>query len=371
MSNQDLYKQAIAEAKSVRETAIANAKLALEESLTPHLKELLAQKLQEMEEEELEEEVNEMEDTMEEEEIVAEAEESDEDEAEDSEEAEDDSEESEDEAEESTEDQEIEDMTVEDLKDLIRDILAQEMGAEDEMDMGMETPEAGEDMDGMDMVSADDEEINIDEILSELAEEEETMEEEAMDETIADYTGPDAMELAMFLAEKGIENADRIAQAIMGGAGILGIGGLAKLADVITRFQEKKTGKKSQKEGTSEELNEAHKTIQSLRKDLNEVNLLNAKLLYVNKVFKANNLTEAQKANVIAAFDKAETVKEAKLVYESISSSVVAESKKPKRAVREHKSFASKAVGVAPKKEVISEANDVVKRMQKLAGIIK
>lgn len=366
MSNQDLYKQAIAEAKSVRETAIANAKLALEESLTPHLKELLAQKLQEMEEEEMEEEVNEMEDTMEEEEIVAEAEESDEDEAEDSEEAEDDSEESEDEAEESTEDEEIEDMTVEDLKDLIRDILAQEMGAEDEMDMGMETPEAGEDMDGMDMVSADDEEINIDEILSELAEEEKAMEEEQLDEAT-----PDVITLATYLADQGIQNADMIAKAIMGGAGALGIGGLAKLADVITRFQEKKAGKKSQKEGTSKELNEAHKTIQSLRKDLNEVNLLNAKLLYVNKVFKANNLTEAQKANVIAAFDKAETVKEAKLVYESISSSVVAESKKPKRVVREHKSFASKAVGVAPKKEVISEANDVVKRMQKLAGIIK
>ncbi len=52
MANKDLFKQAIADAKSIREAAIANAKLALEESLTPQLKELLAQRLAEMEEEE-------------------------------------------------------------------------------------------------------------------------------------------------------------------------------------------------------------------------------------------------------------------------------------------------------------------------------
>ena len=67
MANKDIFKQAIAEAKSVRESAIANAKEALEESLTPHLKDMLAAKLQEMEDKDVsEEEVNEMEDEMEE-----------------------------------------------------------------------------------------------------------------------------------------------------------------------------------------------------------------------------------------------------------------------------------------------------------------
>ena len=67
MANKDLFKQAIAEAKSVREAAIANAKEALEESLTPHLKDMLAAKLQEMEDSSNEEEtVNEMEDDVEE-----------------------------------------------------------------------------------------------------------------------------------------------------------------------------------------------------------------------------------------------------------------------------------------------------------------
>ena len=68
MANKDLFKQAIAEAKSVREAAIANAKEALEETLTPHLKDMLAAKLQEMDakSEEVEEVVNEVEDEVEE-----------------------------------------------------------------------------------------------------------------------------------------------------------------------------------------------------------------------------------------------------------------------------------------------------------------
>jgi hypothetical protein len=48
MANRDLLKSAIAEAKSVKETAIANAKLALEEAFTPHLKSMLSAKLEEM-----------------------------------------------------------------------------------------------------------------------------------------------------------------------------------------------------------------------------------------------------------------------------------------------------------------------------------
>ena len=86
-------------------------------------------------------------------------------------------------------------------------------------------------------------------------------------------------------------------------------------------------------------------------------------------MFKANNLTEGQKANVIAAFDKAETVKEVKLVYETVSENVVAGGKK--EVVKEAKGFASAATGTSTKPAVIAEANQAVLRMQKLAGIIK
>lgn len=131
MANKDLFKQAIAEAKSVREAAIANAKEALEETLTPHLKDMLAAKLQEMEDSQNEEEVvNEVEEEVEEtvEENMSGFNSVEEAEAEE-EEVEDDSEESEDEAGEEAgeeegeegemeveDDQELGDLSVEDFK---------------------------------------------------------------------------------------------------------------------------------------------------------------------------------------------------------------------------------------------------------------
>ena len=394
MANKDLFKQAIADAKSIREAAIANAKAALEESLTPQLKELLAQRLAEMEEEAEVEEVlteAEVEETegMEEgdysKEEVAEAEEAEEGEEdaeeEAGEEAEDDAEESEDEAE------EIEDMTVEDLKDLIRDILSQEMGDMEEP-AGEEGDEEAEDMVGMDMTAPEaeggEEEIDIDELMAELAEmaktdeetveetindpetetahgnvaEEETMEEGAMDKIAAMLAKAKKEGLIGFTDGKGnqISLMDFLK---MGASGAKS--GMAKSGAGEGPF--------NTEESVAEELAEALETIETLRKDLNEVNLLNAKLLYVNKVFKANNLTESQKANVIAAFDKAETVKEVKLVFETVSEGVVSGGKK--EVVKEAKGFASAAVGLSDKPEVITEANEVVRRMQKLAGIIK
>ena len=130
MSNSELFKQAIAEAKTIREAAIANAKEALEETLTPHLKDMLAAKLQEMEEEEAyEDEVVNEEDLINDPEDptthgnVAEAEE------EESEEApEEEAEEEEEESEEGEEEIDLENMTVEDLTDLIKSIVDQELG---------------------------------------------------------------------------------------------------------------------------------------------------------------------------------------------------------------------------------------------------
>jgi len=405
MANKDLFKQAIADAKSIREAAITNAKLALEESLTPQLKELLAQRLAEMEEEaeveevlaeaEVEETVEEVaEETMEEneiseEEVVAEEEAEDEEEKEEEsdEEAEDDSEESEDEAE---EDLEVEDMTVDDLKDLIRDILSQEMGDMEEP-AGEEGDEEAEDMVGMDMTAepeaeAGEEEINIDELMAELAamanEGEEVVAEEEIEETINDPETDSAhgnvaeeeyMEEGMMDKLKAIATDKKLLSKIITVDGKdVSIADLLNLAASGATAGMKKSGSGHDigpKEEVSEELNEALETIETLRKDLNEVNLLNAKLLYVNKVFKANNLTESQKANVIASFDKAETVKEVKLVFETVSEGVISGGKK--EAVKEAKGFASAAVGVSDKPEVITEANQAVLRLQKLAGIIK
>jgi len=90
---------------------------------------------------------------------------------------------------------------------------------------------------------------------------------------------------------------------------------------------------------------------------------------FVNK-FYFLNLSEAQKVNIITTFDKAETVKEVKLVYETVAENIGTPKSKTTQ-IKEHKSFASKAAGNSTKGEVISEVSDQVRRMQKLAGIIK
>lgn len=370
MTNKDLFKQAIAEAKTIREAAITNAKEALEESLTPHLKEMLAQKLQEMEEEDNMEEIVNEEDLINDPKgatakgNVAEAEE--EGEAEEAEEAEGEEE----------EELEIEDMTIDDLKDLIKDIIAQETGNEEELP-GEEAPVGAEDV-----VGSEEEEIDINELLAEIeGMDNESIEEEVLNESLMGQvvdllgvTNSQAQMIIGVLGAMGVLGASAVMSKVhdMALKGVFGsaiqakaqeLGKLGGIAKDVTQQREEV------EEVSNKEMDEALNTIEELRTQLQEVNLLNAKLLYVNKVFKANNLSEGQKVNVIAAFDKAETVREVKLVFETVSKNVVA--KKP-TTIKEH-TFASKPTGTTatPKKEVINEVSEQVLRMQKLAGIIK
>ena len=338
MSNKNLFKEAIADAKAVREAALANAKAALEEALTPKLQSMLAAKLNEMED--YEAEVDDLEGEMEEgfdtnafgfdeedtvvsedleedfdlSEILAELEDEEESLKEAKEESEEEeSEESEESEEEKEEEEEVADMSVEDLKALIKDIVAQEVGGAEE--------EAGEEMSmgmgGEEVAGEESDEIDLEELLAEL-------------DALGENDGDDIMEAKK---KKAKEEED-----------------------------------KKKKKEDEKEMKEALDTIQTLRNELNEVNLLNAKLLYVNKIFKAKNLTESQKLQVIASFDKATTAKEAKVVFESLNSTLTAAP--AKKAIKESLGFASKAAGIAPKK-VIVESNDVITRMQKLANIIK
>ena len=379
--SKDLFKQAIAEAKSVREAAIANAKEALEESLTPHLKDMLAAKLQEMEDkkdETVEETVEEVEEAKDhdKDESVEEAKDDKKDEAieedlteipavaeeeDGEEEAEDDSEESEDDApvddvelaDEPEGDEDLSDLSVDQFKDLIRDIINQEMGAgeapADDMDGGDiegmgDEPELEEPaVDG-----AEEEEIDLDELLREL--EAETTEEVAEAKDDKDESVEEAKEDKKEEVDEDIKN------------------------EMEAESDTKDHNVNNVQSGVmKEQLDEALDTIETLKKDLNEVNLLNSKLLYVNKIFKSNDLSESQKVNIIAAFDKAESVKEVKLVYETVSDSVISK-KEATKTIKESKTklgMASKAGGTtAAKPEVIAEVSDTVRRMQKLAGII-
>ena len=265
----NILKEAIADAKAVREVALANAKAALEEAFTPKLQSMLSAKLSEdLDEEMYDEDMDEMDmDEMDMDEIL-------------------------------------------NLEDVEEDM--------DEMDMD----EASMDMDNLSLHANEEKDEDMDEDMYEAKKDEDK-------EEVTETTGC----------------------------------GCKKENVTISSL-------KSQ-------LSESVNSLNLVKSELNEVNLLNSKLLYVNRIFKANNLDDSQKLRVVETLDKAESTKEAKLIYETIKDTFnVAKSKKASfkrktKSLREGIGMASKAAGIstAPKKEIISESNDMMTRFQKLANI--
>ena len=118
---------------------------------------------------------------------------------------------------------------------------------------------------------------------------------------------------------------------------------------------------------TEAELDEAYKVIRFLKSKINEVNLLNAKLLFSNKLFRNHNLNENQKMKVIENFDRAQSLREVKLVFATLSESFKFGGKQ-KRSIKE--SYASKTSrSTRPNKKIISEGSALQARWKKLANL--
>lgn len=418
-TNRDLLKEAIADAKAVKETAIANAKAALEEAFTPQLKSMLSMKLQEMEseEEEIEEAgfgdfdtkenttfntmgekaLDEEEDTMMEidlEELLAELNEEEEEMEESINEAEEEVEEAEEseESEESEEGEEegepidLEDMTDEDLKSMIEDVIKDmiETGELEAGHEGEEGEEEAEEEGEVEIESEEEEEIDLAELLREI----EDMDEE-MDSDLEEGLGDLFKGVAAKFIKANKMEADKIIAMDDKTAA------LEAAKSLITKFRNEELGKGQTPDAvranvsdlreklglsglgggskssvsiaeTSEELEEAYSTIETLKSELNEINLLNAKLLYTNKIFKAKNLNESQKVKVLSSFDKASNVGEVKMVFETLNEGI----KVSKNPIKEHLGGASKSTLTPNVKKPIVESNEAYLRMQKLAGII-
>ena len=154
-------------------------------------------------------------------------------------------------------------------------------------------------------------------------------------------------------------------------------------SSLISEIEElRSTNEKLQKEN-----DEYRKVYKLLRGKLNEVNLLNAKLLYTNKLFKEFALEEDQKLKVVESFDLTKNVREAKLVYATLGESfrttvesrIVETEKKVEKsapAPTAKKSLteglASKAIkSTKPSKQILSEGNHLADRFKKLAGIVE
>ncbi len=131
-------------------------------------------------------------------------------------------------------------------------------------------------------------------------------------------------------------------------------------------------------ESLKKQLSEALSTVKFMKGVLSETNLLNAKLLYTNKLFKGKSLTEDQKLKIINTFDLTKNIREVKLAYtvlaESFNSGASVVKKKTNttaQAITE--GLASKQVSSTKPVSTIVEpqADEMASRFQKLAGIKK
>ena len=379
--NRETLKQAIADAKTIKETAIANAKLALEEAFTPQLTAMFAEKLNEMEDEVKEEES--VEETFNIDELLAELDGIDEyaEEQPDRDMDGDGDVDADDVKMMKEEDLMLEEMSDEEIEELVAQVIddmiasgklmageGEEEGEEEEIDM------EDTDMDDMDMddmggeEESEKEEIDIDETLAEILAE---IEKEEVKEEMVSEMSENAMAIMGALSALGLIP---IAYATAKGHEMAKAGKFgSKVKAAIEKFEKIASGSGSGTTGGGDlpEAKEMEETINELRNELNEVNLLNAKLLYTNKIFKAKNLTESDKVKVLNAFDKAENVKGVKLVYETLTENLKTTSIVKKSPVKESLGSASRTIAPATPKQPIVEVNEVFARMQKIAGIKK
>ena len=382
----DLLKEAIADAKAVKETALANAKIALEEAFTPRLQSMLSHKLaEELEDDETlaTEEEDEMIGT---EEGYGEGYEGEEDETMTTEEDE-------------MGGEEDETMTTEEEDEMMMGTMGGEEAEEDEDEMGGE--EAEEDEDEMGGEEEEVSDLDLESIIKELeaemgGEEDETMtteEEEEMenpeitelkrireriskrltelesseigtgDNKVADYTSDteDPGEGELFAEEEeGDEevNLDEVIRALREMNG-----------DVSAEEEETSGMTEEEAEEMKSDLEEAYKVIKSLKNTINEVNLLNAKLLYTNKLFRNFDLNEKQKVKVVENFDRASSLREVKLVFATLGENLNVARKTQNRVVKE--SFASRPTKGTKPAGIITEGSSLAARFQKLANIKK
>ena len=309
---QDLLKEAIADAKAVKETAIANAKLALEEAFTPRIQSMISSRLAE---EEMEGEEEEM----------------------------------------STEEPGM------DVGDLSIDI--DQDGQFDEFDImskaGAMAP--AEEMPAEEMPAEEElDEYDLSEILRQLDEEE--MDDEMYEEMSSAEVDAEAEEDLTMMEEE--VDIDALLEELMGDEEMDEMYNEHPISDEDALDKEEMMEMKKANVKMKKELEEAYSAIKTMKDSLNEVNMLNAKLLFTNKLFKAHTLNETQKVKVIDTFDRARTIREVKLVYATLSESFSSR----KTLVKE--SVASKPVAsTKPKQTILSEGEQIANRFKKLAGL--
>jgi hypothetical protein len=348
-----LLSEAIADAKAVKETALANAKLALEEAFTPKLQSMISAKLAEEADE------DEMEDEKEDDTAVAVEAEMDSEVPTDGEEVTE--EEGEEEHKVKTEEEGEEAMADEPTD-------TDETYEEGEEAMADEPTDTDETYEGEEESEEDDLDLAsvIKELEAELDSEEddkptdEMYEEEDEEKSIEDGMKSEEEDMEADGDDSEESNDDEIDLDEV-------IKTLKEMEDDSEKSDDDDTIKEEEEDSKKDdELEEAYLTIESLQKTINEENLLNAKLLYTNKLFRTFDLNEGQKVKVLENFDRTSSVREVKLVFSTLAENLNV-AKKKRTVVKE--GYASKATKSSAPKKIISEGNDMAARWKKLAGL--
>ncbi len=362
MANSKLLKEAIADAKAVRETAIANAKIALEEAFAPKLQAVLSKKLQQEMEDEEEADVNE----------------------------------------EYSDGSEAPDADASDIGGGENKKPADSANSSSDLaktnpDTDVETAPVGEEEEDYDVVSEGEDEEVPGEEPSYIEEEDELEEEDEMDleaiirelegeleeedgedeihEEDSDEEAPVAEEEEDEMHEEEEEEIheeeDEMNSEELDLDEILREMGYGDDEEVSEEEHEEDEKFEAYKEEKEAELEEAYNVIKSLKKTINEVNLLNAKLLFTNKLFRAYDLTNEQKHKVVETLDRTGNVREVKLVFSTLAESLkMGGTSKKVKQTKLTESFASKSVAsTAPKKQIIAESNGLAERFKQLANI--
>lgn len=337
--SKDLLREAIADAKAVKETAYANAKLALEEALAPHIQSMISAKLSEdLDEETAADSVNEENteygtDDMKKVKDITEESEADKDEDKKKDES------VEEGMEKDEEEKDDDDMSDLDLEAIIRE-LEEELASSD---IGQ-----GENKEPSDVASSSDtEDPGKNDLIhaeaNEMSHDDEMKKDEGAKKMI------DLEELIRALREADEEDEDE---------------------DMQKEGYGKEEDDDKKMESLQSDLTEAYEVISFLRNQINEINLLNAKLMYSTKLFKKFDLNESQKAKVIENLDRTKSLREAKLIYTTLAETF--HSNKTKTSTLKE-SFASDAIpSTKPSSqttEILSGGNDVASRFKVLAGL--
>jgi hypothetical protein len=379
-----IYKEAILDAKALRAGAIANAKSIMQEALEPAIQEMMRLKLSEELEEEIEEGYEEegIEEYGDEHAVATK------------------------DALEKKEEGEMYDEEVEEVTDATLEEILAELDALEEDQLNEAEEETEEETEEDEEVEADEEGVSDDTKVvqltlgdlkaalmpqaAEMGDEANEIGDEASEESEEAPLSLDEILAEMEAQEEGKmvhDEGEKVEEMTIGGmpadqliAGLAGLFGTTiPIAKAIYKDMKGKSAEEKKQIAAQmasniekatggsmeEELEMAKETIAELRESINEINLLNAKLLYMNKIFKAKSLTESEKVKVVKAFDRNASIKEVKNTYETLSESFQA---KKSQVIKESVGFASKPIGVAPKTNIV-EADAFVNRWQKIAGI--